>query len=65
MRGMKRHQKAFKIQMADFIKEIGHAFYGSPTRTRTRDKVVNSNLILPFQAVSALPNHTPKNNKKH
>jgi hypothetical protein len=29
-RGIKRHQKAFEMQMADLIEEIGHLFYGSP-----------------------------------
>jgi hypothetical protein len=31
--------------MADFIEEIGHDFIGSPARTRTTDKVVNSHLL--------------------
>ena len=31
--------------MADFIKEIGHLDFGSPARTRTTDKVVNSHLL--------------------
>ena len=31
--------------MADFVEEIGHVFCGSPARTRTTDKVVNSHLL--------------------
>ena len=31
--------------MADFIKEIGHLNFGSPARTRTTDKVINSHLL--------------------
>lgn len=31
--------------MADLIEEIGHVFYGSPARTRTTDKAVNSRLL--------------------
>ncbi len=34
-----------RTEMADFIKEIGHLNYGSPARTRTTDKVVNSHLL--------------------
>jgi hypothetical protein len=33
------------MKMADFIEEIGHVFYGSPSRTRTKDKVINSHLL--------------------
>jgi hypothetical protein len=31
--------------MADFNEEIGHLDFGSPARTRTTDKVVNSHLL--------------------
>ena len=49
--------------MADFIEEIGHAFVGSPARTRTTDMVVNSNQFLPIYYVFTTSHNVSKCSK--